>query len=81
MLICRCRCLSASCTHVVQLVVKATGVAHRLPIGVSAPKCCGGGFAVGTADTRPFAGRLKETKVVGLHILAKETERDGKKND
>lgn len=47
-------------THVMQLVVKPTGVAHRVAVGVAAPQGGRGGSAVGAAGAGSSRG--------GLHV-------------
>ena len=46
-------------THVVQFIVEAASVAHRLSVLVPPPQGGGGGLAVGAARTLPPGGRLK----------------------
>ena len=45
-------------THVVQFIVEAASVAHRLSVLIPPPQG-GGGLAVGAARTLPPGGRLK----------------------
>ena len=52
-------------THVVQFIVEAASVAHRLSVLVPPPQGGGGGLAVGAARTLPPGGRLK---VLGLRL-------------
>ena len=46
-------------THVVQFIVEAASVAHRLSVLIPPPQGGGGGLAVGAARTLPPGGRLK----------------------
>lgn len=50
-------------SHPVQLHVEATGVAHRLPLGVSSPQGGGGGVAVGAGQAHPPRGRLQKQNI------------------
>lgn len=45
-----------------QLEVEATGIAHRLAIGIASPQGCGAGVTVGTLSSSTLADDLSERK-------------------
>lgn len=49
-------------TYVVQFIVQAAGVAHRVSIRVAPPESGGGRLAVGTTGARSSGSRLRDTK-------------------
>lgn len=49
-------------TYIMQFVVKATGVAHRISARVAPPECGGGRLTVGAACARSSGRRLEEYK-------------------
>lgn len=58
------RRVTKTLTYVVQFIVEAASVAHRVPVGVTPPECGGGGLTVGTAGASTPGGRLWRAREV-----------------
>lgn len=64
--------------HIVQFIVEAAGVAHRVSICIAPPECGGGRLTVSTTGAcssgcRQPAFRLDERSVLAIHLVVQPT--------